>query len=108
MTERRLATGELTELLERFPVERAGSQAVEEVTGARIQLLLARIAALTAMLRDAAPDETADLVSRLLLNDLAAVAAHFRGRANEMRSSLAKALADLREGHQESIDGQPR
>ncbi|MGH9723005.1 MAG: hypothetical protein ACRD8O_22570 [Bryobacteraceae bacterium] len=92
-----LSVHELAGLLERFPLERAGGRTFEEIADAHVQLLLARIAALTDLLRGAEPNETTHLASRLLLSDLTIVAAHFRGRANVMRPSLAKALAQLRE-----------
>jgi hypothetical protein len=92
-----LTSRELTELLERFPLERTGGRTLEEMTEAQLQLLMARIAALTDMLRGAEPNDAAHLASRMLLGDLATVAAQFRGRANGTRSSLAKALADLRD-----------
>lgn len=98
MTGHTLAIAELTEILERFAVERAGGRAAEEIVEAQTQLLLARIAALTEVLRGATPNDTAHLASRLLVSDLAGVAAQFRGRANGMRSLLAKALVDVRDG----------
>ena len=106
--ERTLTFDELTQLLERFSSERAGGKTIEEVTETQVRLLLARIGAFTDMLRGAKPDEAARLVSRMLLSDLAAVAAHFRGRANTMRVPLAKALADLHVVGHESADSERR
>jgi hypothetical protein len=37
------------------------------------------------------------LAARVLLTDLTAIAAHFRGRANSMRSSLGEARGHVRE-----------
>jgi len=91
-----LASDDLTALLERFRSDRVGARPAAEVSEAQLQLLLARMAALTDTLREAEPSETARLASRLLMNDLAAVADQFRGRANTMRAALAKALKDLR------------
>ena len=88
---------ELTELLERSPLDRAGGRTLEETTEAQVQLLLARLARLTDVLRGAEPNATTRLAARMLLTDLTAIAAHFRGRANLMRSSLAQARAHLRE-----------
>ncbi len=65
--------------------------------------LLERLAALTNALQAAPQDETARMASRVLLDDLALVAAHFRGDANAMRASLVGALDDLR-GAREQID----
>jgi hypothetical protein len=97
---------ELTRLLERFPLERTGDRTFEKVADAQVQILAARIAALTDMLRDAKPNETVNLASRILLEHLTAVAAHFRGRANAMQSLLGKALAGPRDARHESTDGQ--
>ena len=90
-----LTLGELNATLERFALDRAGSRPAEEMTEAQIQHLLARVAALTDALRDAEHSTPAQLASRLLLEDLAVITAHFRGRANSMKPVLSKALADL-------------
>jgi hypothetical protein len=88
---------ELAALLERFSLERAGVRTSDEITASQVQLLLARIAALTEVLRDALPGQTTQLASRMLLKDLSEVAAHFRGRANVLRPLLAEALTQVRE-----------
>ena len=90
-----LTVDELNALLERFALDRAGSRPAEAMTEAQIQHLLARATALTDALRDAEHSTAAQLASRLLLEDLAVIAAHFRGRANSMKPVLSKALADL-------------
>lgn len=100
-----LTPGELNTLLERLRLERAGSRPVEEMTEAQIQHLLARVAGLTDVLREAERNDAAQLASRLLLEDLAAVAAHFRGRANTMEQMLSKALADLRDARYAASSG---
>ncbi len=97
MPRRTLTPDELTQLLERFPLERAGGRPLEEATEAQGQLLFERIAALTEALRGTESNETTRLASRMLLVDLTSAAAHFRGRTNTMRSLLAKALAELRD-----------
>jgi hypothetical protein len=97
---------DLARLLERFLLERTGDRTFEEVADAQLQTLAARIAALTDVLRDAEPSQTVNLASRILLGDLTAVAAHFRGRANAMQSMLEQALADPRDERHESTDGQ--
>ena len=101
-----LTAGRLAELLDRFPPERPGLRAVEEIAEAQAQLQAARIAALTDMLHGAEAGDIARLASRILLGDLAAVAARVRGRSNAMRPSLAKALADLRDVRHESADSE--
>lgn len=97
MPRRTLTPDELTQLLERFPLERAGGQPLEGATEAQVQLLFERITALTEALRGAESNETTRLATRMLLVDLTSAAAHFRGRTNTMRSPLAKTLAELRD-----------
>ena len=92
VADRASTTGELTALLERLRVQPAGANTPADVTRAQLDVLLARIGSLTDALRGAEPNETTRLASRLLINDLAAVAAQFRGDANAMRASLASAL----------------
>jgi hypothetical protein len=95
--DRELTADELTELIARFPLERAGTKTLEEITQAQVQQLFERVEALSALLRGASSNETARLASRMLLRDLTAVAAHFRGRANVLGPSLANARTQLRE-----------
>ena len=87
----------LTTLLESLDGQRAGARTSSEIADAQIDLLLARVATLTAALGAAPPNDTAHLASRLLLDDLAMIAAQFRSRANALRASLASALDELRE-----------
>jgi hypothetical protein len=99
---RKFTLNELTDLLERFRPERAGGKTPSEITEAQIQLLLARISALTDALRGAEANEPARLAMRVALNDLGTIAGHFRARTNTMRDALAKALADLRDARSEA------
>jgi hypothetical protein len=99
---RTLTLDELVELLERFRQEPAGSKTAPEIAESQLQLLLARIKALTDALRDAESNEAARLAARIVVSDLDAVADQFRGRANTMRAALARALADLREARGEA------
>ena len=94
VAERPLTSSDLVTLLEGLQVERAGSRTPTEVTDAHIQILVARIGALTDALRTATFDETTRLAARMMLNDLALVAGQFRGRTNAMRASLSAALAE--------------
>ena len=80
--QRTLTSDELTQLLERFPLERAGGRPLEATTETQVQLLLGRIAALTEALRGRESNETTRLASRMLLVDLTSAAAYFRGRTN--------------------------
>jgi len=100
---RTFAPDDLTELLGRFRPERAGQKASPEIAEVQIQLLLTRVAALTDALRGAQSNQTTRLASRIVLNDLSAVAGQFRARANTMRPALAKALADLRDARSEAL-----
>ncbi len=105
---RTLTSDELTQLLERFPLERAGGRPLEGTIEAQVQLLFGRIAALTEALRGTESNETTRLASRMLLVDLTSAAAYFRGRTNTMRSPLAKALAELRDlRHESSANDRP-
>ena len=99
---RKFTLDELTELVERFRPDRAGSKVPHEITESQVQLLLARIAALTEVLRTAEAGDPARLASRMALNDLATVADQFRGRTNAMRAALAKALAEMREARSQA------
>ena len=100
---REFTLNDLTDLLERFRPERtAGKVAPAEITEAQVQLLLARVAALTDALRGAELNEPVRLAMRVALNDLATIADQFRGRTNTMRAALAKALADLRDARSEA------
>ena len=86
---------DLTTLFERLDVRRARARASS--ADAQIDVLLARVATLTVALGAAPPNDTAHLASRLLLDDLAMIAEHFRSRTNAMRASLTSALDNLRE-----------
>lgn len=88
---------DLTTLLERFRIERGTASTAGEAADAQLQILMARIAELTAALREAPDNGTATLGARLLLADLAQVAGQFRGRATETGASLASALDQIAE-----------
>jgi hypothetical protein len=92
-----LTADELTELIARFPLERSGTRTLEEITEAQVQQLFGRLEALTRLLRGTSSNETTRLASRMLLHDLTAVAAHFRGRSNVLGTSLASARTQLGE-----------
>ena len=89
-------TDALTALLGRLAIERAGSLGPTEITQAQVDLLLARIGALTEALRDAASNDSTRLAARLLIADLALVAGQFRGSTNAMRASLSVTLDELK------------
>ena len=91
----RLTANDLTQLLERLPVERAGTQTSVQAGDAQIEMLCARVALLTEALRDAEASDAARLAARVLLADLAQVTAQFRGRANSIRATLEAAVDDM-------------
>lgn len=93
---RTLTSGDLALLLERFRAERAGARTAADMSDEQVQASLARIAALTDALGGTESNDASRIASRVLLSDLAFVAAQFRGRANTIRASLDKVLEDLR------------
>jgi hypothetical protein len=92
----RLTADDLTQLLERLTLERAGAQTSVQAGDAQIEMLCARVALLTDALRDAEANDAARLAARVLLADLAQVTAQFRGRANSIRATLEAAEDDMR------------
>jgi uncharacterized protein YPO0396 len=92
----RLTADDLTQLLERLAVERAGAQTSVQAGDAQVEMLCARITLLTEALRDAEASDAARLAARMLLADLAQVTAQFRARANGIRVSLEAAVDDMR------------
>ena len=99
--DRPLSPDYLAALLERLNVQPAGGKLPREVIDAQVDLLLTRIAELTGALRGAGSDGTTRLAARLLVADLSLVAAHFRGRTNDIGVALTRAL----EGIQHGLDG---
>jgi len=97
VSDRASTPDELASILERFRLEPAGDRQPSEITEAQLQLLLARIAAVTDTVRALESHETRRIASRILLDDLTVVAAQFRGRANAIAASLATAIAEMRE-----------
>ena len=84
-------------LLERLRLQLASAGSLPpDVAQTQVDFLLARIAALTEALRGAGGDDTTRLATRVLLSDLALVAAQFRGRANAVGASLTGALDGIR------------
>jgi len=92
----RLTADDLTQLLERLTVERAGAQSSIQAGAAQIEMLCARVTLLTEALRDAEASDAARLAARMLLADLAQVTRQFRGRTNSLRASLEAAVDDMR------------
>jgi len=90
MTER--AVDPLVSLLQQLRLQQPHSKSPSEATQAQLELFLNRIASLTGALRDAPPGDASAAAARLLLADLAMVAAQFRGRTSELGERLAQAL----------------
>ncbi len=87
---------DLTAVLQRLHLHQAGTRSPSEVTQAQIELLLARIAALTETLRGAESNESSRIAARLLLADVAMVAAQFRGNTNALGERLTRVLKNVR------------
>lgn len=96
MAERASQIDDLTAVLRRLRLQEAWTQSPSEVTQAQIELLLARIASLTETLRGAASDGSSRTAARLLLADLAMVAAQFRGNTNALGKQLTHVLENVR------------
>jgi hypothetical protein len=94
---RSLSLDELTSLLERCSSAHAGRQRAATAGQPHVELLVARIAALTEALRDADSNEVTRLAERMLVADLALTAEQFRAGASAIGSSLAAALDTLRD-----------
>ena len=92
----RFTADDLTHLLERLTVERAGARTSVQAEGAQVEMLCARITLLTEALRDAEASDAARLAARMLLADLAQVTAQFRGRTNGIRAALESAVEEMR------------
>lgn len=105
MAERASAAHDLTSLLQQLRLSQADGKSPSEVTQAQVELLLARIASLTDVLRGAAESSgTFRVAARLLLADLAMVAAQFRGNTNARGERLTRALDEARLALEHSAD----
>jgi hypothetical protein len=93
--DRQLLPDDLASLLERFSAEAAGSRLPAQVAESELELLLARVAALTELLRTAAANDTARVAARLLLADVAMAASRLRGQTNAVSETLTRALESL-------------
>lgn len=101
MAERASAIDRLAALLQQLRLQQADGKLPSEVTQAQVDLLLARIASLTEALRGAAEQNATFRVgARLLLADVAMVAAQFRGNTNAFGERLTRAL----ESAQQALD----
>ena len=97
MPDRAISPDDLVRLLEQRHLPPGGAKHAEGVTHEQVDVLVARIASLTEALRGTRESQTAQLASRILLEDLALVVAQLRGRANELVESLTRAQDGIRE-----------
>ena len=96
MTDRAPSPSDVTALIAGLSLVPAEPRSPTDLTQAELDLVLARMSALITLLRDAAPSDTTRLAERLLLADLAFVAARFRAGADAASASLEGALDALR------------
>ena len=100
MSEPRASIDELTALLQQLRLQQSGGKSPTEVAQAQTDLLLSRIASLSDTLRDtqggAEWNDASRAAARLLLADLAMVAAEVRGNATALHEQLTATLDDAR------------
>ena len=87
---------DLRALLLQLRLPAPDSKTASDAARSQLDLLLARITALTESLRTAPLDGAFDSAARLLLADLAMVAAQCRGHTSELGERLAHALEHAR------------
>lgn len=108
MPEREPAVEPLSTLLEQLQLQDGTGKSPPAVAQAQVDLLLARIAALTGWLRGA--DDTCEAsraAARLLLADVAMIVAQFRGETNALDARLDAAIDAARAALEHSADGPP-
>ena len=95
-----MATNDLTALLQQLRLQLPGAKSPTQAAHAQTDLLLSRIASLSSTLRDAQGasewNDTSRAAARLLLADLAMVAADIRGNATALNQQLAATIEDAR------------
>lgn len=100
MPEPASSVGDLAALLQQLRLQQPGAKSPAQVAHAQTDLLLSRIASLSATLRDtlggAEWNDTSRAAARLLLADLAMVAAEIRGNATAIHEQLTATLEDAR------------
>lgn len=87
---------DLLDILTRLALRPADVGSSAAAVRGQQDLLLARVSALTAAVRDAPAGDDARLAARLLLADIGLVLAHLRGQATELAAALDEALGSLR------------
>ncbi len=96
MPEPRTSLDDLTALLQQLRLQQPGAKSPAEVAQVQTDLLLARMASLTDTLRAAEWNDTSRAAARLLLADLAMVAAQLRGNATAIGERLDGTLESVR------------
>jgi hypothetical protein len=97
VVERGSGADDLTTILKQLQLQRADGKSPADVTHAQVELLLARIASLTDALRGAPQSgDASQITARLLLADVAMVAAQFRGTTTSLNEQLLRALERAR------------
>ena len=97
VSERTSSPDPLAGLLLTLRLQPAGMTSPSEAAHAQLDLLFERVATLSKALRDADGGAIPRVAARLLLADLAMVAAQLRGHATAHSASLASALENVRE-----------
>ena len=105
MPERASSFDDLSALLQQLGLQKPGAASPSEVNQAQTDLLIARMASLTETLRTAEWNDTSRAAARLLLADLAMVAAQFRGQATAIGEKLATTLEHVRVDLERTSDG---
>ena len=107
MADQTLTVHELTARLEQLALQRASAKTPAEAAGAQVDFLIARMTLLIGVLRCAEANDATRLASRMLIADLAQVAAQFRASTNAISGSLSTVLDDLRGALEGGPDGPP-
>jgi hypothetical protein len=94
-----LSPADLMALFERFRLRPQDVPTVAFATRTQLDLMLARITALTDLVRSSDPvaDDASRLAIRLLLVDLGVLSAWLRGEANEKAAALGRVLDEVRQ-----------
>lgn len=107
MSEPRASIDELTGLLQQLRLQQPGAKSPAEVAQAQTDLLLARMASLTATLRAAEWNDTSRAAARLLLADLAMIAAQVRSNAAAIGDGLTTTLEHVRHALERTAGDEP-
>ena len=106
-----MSTDDLTALLQQLRLQQPGAKSPAQIAHAQTDLLLSRIASLSDTLRDtqrgAEWNDTSRAAARLLLADLAMVAAEIRGNATAIHEQLTGTLEDARVALERSAGHKP-